>query len=744
MIFVSTRKYFVQSSVLVENALKRLSSMHEKTLFVLDEYGKLQGSVTDSDIRRGLIDFKVIPSQTTVIEVCNKNCKKILDNNISKAVFDPRYKIYPVVKSNGIAIGVMRKPPTNMVIGQNVIGESARTFIIAEIGNNHNGSFSNAKKMIDLAVEANVDCVKFQMRDLPSLYRRKTLRGTGDDLSTEYIIDLLKKFELTKDEHFKLKEYCDEIGILYLCTPWEKASIEILESFNVLGYKVSSADLTNLPLLEILAQTSKPLILSTGMSSQEEITVSVDFLNKLGSNFALLHCNSTYPAPLKDINLKYLNSLKYIHPIIGYSGHERGISVSQAAVALGASIIERHLTLDRLMEGPDHAASLEFDEFKNLVIGIRDIEKALGSNENKAVSQGETINRENLGKSIIANKIIKKGTVLKKHHLSVKSPGQGLSPQKMAILIGKTTKRDFEEEDYFFESDINDELIQPRPYNFPQSWGIPVRYHDFATFKNICKPDLIEFHLSYSDMDLDVSDYISGEHDMDFVVHAPELFKNSHLLDLASEQEQYRKNSINEMKKIIEITLGLKKYFPKTEKPLIVTNVGGFSMDAPLEKSARMERYSILKDSLGQLDNENIELIAQTMAPFPWHFGGQRYQNLFLHKDEIFEFCSKLEINLCLDISHSYLYCNEFNEDLINFVETVSPFVKHIHFGDGEGTNGEGLQIGEGSIDFDNLIKTIKIHCANASFIPEIWQGHKNQGIGFWRALDVLEGLFNL
>ena len=279
-----------------------------------------------------------------------------------------------------------------------------KTFFIAEIGNNHNGSIDDAKKMIDLAIEAGTDCVKFQMRDLNSLYRKKSLRKDGDDLGSEYIIDLLRRFEFSSAQHKELFNYCESKNILYLCTPWDHVSLDILETFGVQAYKVASADLTNIPLLESLIKTSKPLILSTGMSTEEEIIMTVDYLNKNGAEFALLHCNSTYPAPIGDINLSWLEKLKSIHPIIGYSGHERGINISMAACALGAQIIERHFTLDRGMEGPDHAASLEFQGLKDLIHGIKEINRALGTGGKKSLSQGQMINKENLSKSLMASK----------------------------------------------------------------------------------------------------------------------------------------------------------------------------------------------------------------------------------------------------------------------------------------------------------------------------------------------------
>jgi N-acetylneuraminate synthase len=298
-----------------------------------------------------------------------------------------------------------------MKIAQHEIG-SGRTYIIAEIGNNHNGSYERAIELVDQAVAAGVDCVKFQMRHLDEVYRQRTLRKDGEDLGTEYVLDLLRRFELSVDEHRRLADYCREKGILYLCTPWDPVSADILKGFGVPAYKVASADLTNLPLLDHLARTGKPLILSTGMSTVEEVKTTVDFLTRRRVDFALLHCNSTYPAPLHDINLRWMKSLAAIHPLVGYSGHERGINVSLAAVALGATIIERHFTLDRSMEGPDHAASLTYSEMCQLVLGIREIEQALGEGERRSLSQGEMINRENLGKSLVAARPLAKGTVL--------------------------------------------------------------------------------------------------------------------------------------------------------------------------------------------------------------------------------------------------------------------------------------------------------------------------------------------
>ena len=479
------------------------------------------------------------------------------------------------------------------------IGEGS-CFVIAEIGNNHNGDFKRAIKMIDLAIEMGADCVKFQMRQLDKVYRQKSLNKSGEDLGTEYIIDLLKRFEFSVDKHKKISEYCNSKGVLYMCTPWDESSIKILESFGVKAYKVASADLTNLPLLDTLSKTGKPLIISTGMSRVDEVIEVKEFLEKRNVEFAFLHCNSTYPAPFQDINLNWLKSLRNIHPLVGYSGHERGTAVSLASLAFGACIIERHFTLDRNMEGPDHAASLEYDEFKALVKGIREVEMAIGLGDERKLSQGEMINRENLGKSLVSSTNLDPGTIIKPEHIKVLSPGQGISPLKYELLVGKELKREMDLEDFFYESDIEEKLIISKEYNFNRPWGIPVRYHDFKKYYNTSKPDFFEFHLSYSDMDLDPKNYLKSSYECGFVVHAPELFKESHLMDLATPNSNYRKYSMEQTQRVIDITRNLKTFFPNEHRPMIVANLGGFSMDKPIPKSETEEYYKQFFESYNE------------------------------------------------------------------------------------------------------------------------------------------------
>ena len=623
-------------------------------------------------------------------------------------------------------------------MGEFTIG-SGRTFVIAEIGNNHNGNFDLAVEMVNQAVDMGADCVKFQMRQLDQVYRKRSLDQTGEDLGTEYIVELLNRFELSTDQHRQLVKYCSDAGIMYMCTPWDAVSAKILDSFGVPGFKVASADLTNTPLIQCLVAIGKPLILSTGMSTLSEVSKTVDLLRQAKAHFALLHCNSTYPAPFHDINLRWIRSLGKLHDYIGYSGHERGIGVSIGAVALGACIVERHFTLDRSMEGPDHAASLTREEFSRLITGIREVEQALGTGDERVLSQGEMINRENLAKSLVASRSLKSGHILTTEDVSVRSPGQGLSPQRFDELVGKVLVRNIEKEEFFFEADLEERQIMPGQFSFARPWGVPVRYHDFEKYSAKISPDLWEFHLSYSDMDLKPDKYIENNQSADFVVHAPELFSGSRLMDLASPDKEYRSNSINETQQVIDITRELKRLFPAAQRPLIVANVGGFTMDEPLPAKDITAYYERFGESLTMLDMDDVELIPQTMAPFPWHFGGQRYQNLFIRIEEIKFWCERLGLRMCFDVSHSRLASNHLEFDFYDFAAEIAPITAHIHMGDASGVNGEGLQIGNGDIDFVRLGKILRAGCPTASFIPEIWQGHKNDGVGFWTALSKLE-----
>jgi N-acetylneuraminate synthase len=594
-----------------------------------------------------------------------------------------------------------------MKINNHDIQKGGKVFVIAEIGMNHNGSVTRAKKLIDHASAMKVDCVKFQMRSLKDLYSKDALNISSGDLSTQYTLNLLKKFELSQIQFKKLSDYAKQKKIIFMCTPWDKKSVDNLEKLQVPAYKVASADLTNIDLIGHILKTKKPVILSTGMSNEKEIDMTVKYLKAKDACFALLHTNSTYPTPLKDINLNYIDKLIKKHNIpVGYSGHDRGILSTLSAVAKGACIIERHITLDKSMEGPDHAASLDIEEFKQFMSNLNELEVSLGSENDRVITQGEMINRENLSKSIYSSKDIKIGSKITRAMLDIKSPGQGISPQNITKIIGKTINKHITKGKPLFLSDFK-KIIKPKNnYKFKSKWGIPVRLHDAKRLLRIVKPDIIEFHMSYNDLDENFNAYLNINQSPEFLVHAPELFKDDHLLNLCSDNIKYRKLSIEYLQDVINKTIKLKKYFPATETPMIVINCGGFSKDSFMPLKSRNKYYNILAESFKSLNHKGTYLLPQNMAPFPWHFGGQRYQNLFMDPNEIIKFCKKTGLYICHDLSHSHMACNHYKIDHIKYTEILSPYVKHYHIADAFGVDGEGLQIGEGTVDFPKNIKS--------------------------------------
>ena len=326
--------------------------------------------------------------------------------------------------------------------------------IIAEAGVNHNGSIELAKQLVDKAVEAGVDYIKFQTFKASKLvtkaakqaeYQQKNIGKEGD---SQY--QMLKKLELSPEDHEVLIAYCKEKGIKFFSTAFDFDSIEYLHSLNLGLWKVPSGEVTNYPFLKRVASYNDKTIISTGMCDMVDVRAAVEALYKNGlskENLILLHCNTEYPTPFEDVNLKAMDALRKEFDVeVGYSDHTKGIEVPIAAVAIGATVIEKHFTLDRNMEGPDHKASLEPDELKAMVCAIRNIEQALGSGH-KTISESERKNIEIARKSIVAACPIKAGELLKEDNLTVKRPGNGISPMRWNAVIGTTAIKDFEEEE---------------------------------------------------------------------------------------------------------------------------------------------------------------------------------------------------------------------------------------------------------------------------------------------------------
>lgn len=327
------------------------------------------------------------------------------------------------------------------------VTEVNRVYIIAEAGVNHNGSIEIAKQLIDAAVQAGVDAVKFQTFKTESLVCKDAKKAeyqteTTDKAESQF--EMLKKLELTVDMHKELIEYCKQKNVAFLSTPFDLESIDLLEQLGMEVYKIPSGEITNYPYLRKIGHTGKKVIMSTGMSSIEEVRQAVKVLRENGSKeVVVLHCNTEYPTPMSDVNLKAMLTLKEELGLeVGYSDHTKGIEVPIAATALGATVIEKHFTLDKNMVGPDHKASLEPEELKQMVQAIRNIEKALGDGK-KEPSQSEKKNIQVVRKSIVAKCDISAGETFSENNITTKRPGTGINPMNWEKVIGKKAKKNF-------------------------------------------------------------------------------------------------------------------------------------------------------------------------------------------------------------------------------------------------------------------------------------------------------------
>lgn len=610
------------------------------------------------------------------------------------------------------------------------MGDGQPVFVIVEIGVNHNGNLAIAKKLIDVAAKAGADAVKFQRRSLEHVYQKEIIEDPSiAEQSFQYMIPILKEFELSDEDYYEIVEFCKKKKIMFLCTAWDPKSVDFLEKLEVPAYKIASADMTNFLLIDYILKKKKPLIVSTGMCTQEELDKTVEFLKKRKAEFMLLHCSSTYPAPFHELNLSFMQTMKERYDVpVGYSGHERGIAMSTAATAMGACLIERHLTLDRTMVGPDHAASLEPQGLSKMIRNIRQLEVAVGSGK-KMMTRGEILNREVLGKSLVAARAIPKGTAITREMITAKSPGKGISPQMIDQMIGRVSTRDIKEDEAFKEEDIGIKVAVDvsKFKNFKKKWGFKVRFDSVDDMVKY-NPKIVEFHFTEEDLD---AAFKKKKYEQELYVHATEYWRRA-LVDLCELDNHLRKKSIQVMQRNIDKTLELAPYF--RGKPKMVVHVGGMSIE-PIDNISGLMKN--LEDSLSKLDFGEAEFLPENLPPRPWYFGGQWTSNVFVTAEEMRDYCKDEGCGMCLDISHAAMYCNLYKKDLYEYIKTVKPYVKHIHVSDAIGIDGEGLQIGEGAIDFDRVFKILDNF--KGGVIPEIWRGHQKDGRGYLIALERLQ-----
>ena len=554
------------------------------------------------------------------------------------------------------------------------------------------------------------------------------------------MIPILQEVELSEDDYRHIKQKCSNLGLDLIITPFDSDSAEFCNQLDISAFKIGSADMINFELIERCFSHKKPLIISTGMWTQEEIQEAIDKFKTFGNNdFFMLLANSTYPTPYESINLEFLPTLKTMHNLIGYSGHERGTFIPVSAASLGARIVEKHITFDRTQTGPDHKASMLPSEFKDMVEHLRSLELALGSE--KVVNQAEKLAKEVFAKSAYAKEELPVGHILKEEDIYFKSPGKGLYQHEIQEFYGKEIKCKIDK-DGFLTNHHFDDVVLVRDWKLPKfskQWGVKCRFHDFEEYKVLNSP-VIEFHCSQKDLDMDFKGFSKSSQ---LVMHAPEIFDRK-LVDLCSEDPEVIEGSLYLLQRAIDKTVQIAKNFP-SKRPKFVVHLGGMSLDHVTKEKNTQLMMERAVDNFKRLryNNDDIEILPENLPPRPWYLGGQWFQYGFMHSDDMLNFCNHFGFKMTYDICHAALHCHHSNISLQDYTKEVLPLVSHFHLSDAIGIDGEGVQVGEGQVNFDKFINSIGGK-KDFSWVTEIWSGHVNHGTGCRHSMHNLSKYKNI
>ena len=661
----------------------------------------------------------------------------------------------PIIDQKRKIIKIITKERPSIKFEKKIITEDSKPYLIAEIGVNHNGKVEEALFLIEAASKSGCDAVKFQYRS-EYTYSKKDLNSF--DLGTQYILSELDRTKLLIEEIAECCRFAKDKELDFIITPFDEIALNqiISNNINISAIKIASCDLTNLDLIKHCAKTQLPLIISTGMSFEREIINTSRYLNEMMIEHAFLHCNSTYPAPVEDTNLSYINRLKEItKTIVGFSSHEGNLNIPLTAIAYGAKIIEFHVTRSKDSLGTDHRASIEVNNLNQLVEQSEIIFKANGNSYPREPSQGELANRLSLGKSLALNKKLKKGTKIKREDLILLSPGSGFGADSIDKIVGSSLRHDLDSYKILQRSDfqINDasvtkdlsitlEKLDMCGYKV----GIPVRYHDAIKLNNIFNLRMLEFHMSDRDLGLDPKEYLSDDFKgIDLIVHAIEQFEDGFIFDLASNDDFIINRSIKELDRLLKHIDKLRLFFKKYSQIPIILNIGGFTNNGFLSDDDYKFCMDRAVNNLKRVNKFYPEylFLLQTLPPFPWHQGGRSYHNLLTKLSKVKDFLNRSENNICLDISHTALSCSFFKEDIFEHIQTIGSKIFHIHLSDAQGQNAEGLEIGTGTLDFNRIHNSIKNYKEWVYMIPEIWQGHLNEGEKFATSLRRFKEFIN-
>ena len=747
-------KFVINESKTIRDAINLYGNNYGLPLIVINNNDEFVGTLSNGDIRIFLAkrENKV---EDSIKRAVNKNAKYCFDD-FDKSIYEHflsenRIRIVPITDKFKKLKAVAYHEDIYIKLGHKVIKSDINdVYLIAELGVNHNGNLNNALKLIDNIKQAGFDAVKMQFRSTET-YSNDRFKNDVD-LGTEYILSELERVDLSHKEESIIINYINEKNLDFIGTPFDQKSLERLINYKPNAIKIASCDLTNNFLIESCAKCNLPMILSTGMSNETEIIKANQLLEELNVHKCFLHCNSTYPTPLNDVNLNYINRLQKItNSIVGYSSHDGDQLIALASIPAGAKIIEVHVTKDRNDIGTDHLASITVDETIEFVKSARKLIITNGSSNPRIPSQGELLNKIPLGKSLCYKNDFKEGYKINSSEDFVAcSPGDGIKIENHKSLDNKLLKQNVKKLDKVtyehFSKDnnqIDKYLISSKAQKVLNEfkWGIPVRYRDIEILNDIFNSPILEIHLSSMDLNYNLNK-INKKNltNKALIVHAIEQYHDGFIFDLASEDKDIRKISL---KRFDELAIHCKKlidYLGTTEPLKIVLNCGGFTKNNFCNIDTYKEKKKFLYKNLNFLKDKysDFKILPQTMPPFPWHQGGTSFHNLLRSSEDIKELNKETGLLICFDFSHTFMESKyseiDFNKKFLEIIE----FADHLHLSDSSSSSNEGLNIDDGSIDFAfTLNKIFEFHeKSKISFIPEVWQGHLDKGEGFRISLE--------
>ena len=441
--------YLVNSLDKIDKLLTKLTAPKGSTIFVINKVGACLGSITGRDIRKAISEsfkngFEV--SKLTAKDILNPNFSYIRENDSKETIqhYFNRHqniKVMPILNIDRVIVGIVLNLPKNFRLNNKVFSNASNNiYVICEIGVNHNGDFDLGKSLIKSAYEAGSDAIKLQVRSTKN-YSNDSIDSY--DLSAQITYSEIKRTNLNYKISKQLVSYAKNLGLDVIITPFDDYALEEVKGWNIDALKIASCELTNLPLVKKVAKTNLPIILSTGMSSEDEIIEAKNIIEPINSNYSFLHCNSTYPSPESDLNINYLKRLRVItENVVGYSSHDGNALPILIAIGNGAKIIEFHITHDKKDKGLDHSSSIETKDLKCLIEDSRRVPTILGNDLPRSISQGELVNRVSLSKSLVFAKAFKKGHILENDDLELRSPGGGLPYKSKNSIIGKKINAD--------------------------------------------------------------------------------------------------------------------------------------------------------------------------------------------------------------------------------------------------------------------------------------------------------------